>query len=150
MRTISAAVACVVLAFGAAFLVTRAVDHGGSASAATRTRLPALPAAQVPVGNDPALAAQFTPQRVALRKPPAKPKPRPKPHPASSAGQAAPSAPAPAPTTPAAPTYTAPAYTAPAYTAPPVTYSPPAASTTHHSTGHSSSGSGSGTTIIGG
>jgi hypothetical protein len=157
MRTISAAVACVLLAFGAAFLVTRAVDHGGSARAATQARLPALPAATVPAQGDPALAAQFTPQRVSLRRPAPKARSKPRSHPVSPASQAAavPSTPAAATQTQPTetqPAYTAPAYTAPAYTSPsPVTQAPSTPTTTHHSTtAHHSSGSGSGTTVIGG
>jgi hypothetical protein len=158
MRTIMAAGACVLLAFGAAFLVTRAVDHGGAARAAAQAQLPALPAATVAAQRDPALAAQFTPQRVSLRKP-AKPRVKHRSHqsstPASTATQvsaATSSAPAQLQPTATAPAYTAPAYTAPTYTSPPVVSQAPStpSTTRHSSTTHHSSGSGSGTTVIGG
>jgi hypothetical protein len=65
VRVVGTAAACVLVAFGAAFLIARAVGHQGSASAATTTQgRPAFGAT-----TDAALAAQFIPKLTALRQP---------------------------------------------------------------------------------
>jgi hypothetical protein len=141
------AIICIVAAFGAAFLVARAVKHPTPAHAATTslktTRVADTVTTSTSKHQDAELLAQFSPQRAKL-------KPRPKPKPKHKAKKAAsPSTPvAPVDTTP---TDTTPAYTAPAYTTPtPVTPAPSHSSgSTHKKSGGGSSG-GSGTTTIGG
>jgi DNA polymerase III subunit gamma/tau len=144
------AVVCVVAAFGAAFLLTRAVDHPAPAHAGTISHQVATPTTPKtkPTPPNAELRSEFTPVNFTLRRKPhhRRPKLAPRPSvpqytPPATSTQAAP-APAPAPSP--APTYTAPAYTAPQYT-------PPASSGSSGGTTHKkSSGSGSGTTTIGG
>jgi hypothetical protein len=138
MRLIATAVVCVLAAFGAAFLIGRAANHQGSATAATapaRTSSSTTTTATTTSTThtpDKALAAQFQPGLRGLRR---KPTVHHRKHVVA--------APATVPT-PAAPvttqSYTAPAttYTAPAYTPAPRTTAKP----THKS-------GGSGTTTIG-
>ncbi|MFZ1996584.1 MAG: hypothetical protein WAU75_20900 [Solirubrobacteraceae bacterium] len=131
-------------AFGAAFLVARAVNRETPARAAappvTTTRTaPTTTTASASHRVNVELVSQFSPVKASL-------KPRPKPHrklrkpkPPVSVSPAPSISSAPATTVPAAPTYTAPAY------------SPPAP--THSSSGsthHKKSSGGSGTTTIGG
>ncbi len=141
MRLAGTAIICVLAAFGAAFLVARAVDHQTPAHAATA---PAQTTRVATTTTNPApphkvnveLVSQFTPVKASL-------KPRPKPHRKHKK-------PKPAPTvsvTPAAPSTAtvptpAPTYT-PVYTPPSTQSSPP-----HHK--KSGGSGGSGTTTIGG
>jgi hypothetical protein len=150
VRLAGTAIICIVAAFGAAFLVARAVKHPTPARAATTslktTRVAdAVTTSTTSNHQDAELLAQFSPQKAKL-------KPRPKPKPKHKAKKASPSTPA-TPSAPAetTPTDTTPAYTAPTYTTPtPVTPAPTHSSgSTHKKSGGGSSG-GSGTTTIGG
>jgi hypothetical protein len=142
VRSAGTAIICILAAFGAAFLVARAVNHQTPARAATPATHAAGAAAAVT--NAPKvnveLVSQFSPIKGSKLKPRPKPKPkhkRAKPKPQVSVAPAAPST-----TTTVTPT---PTYTAPVYTPPP----PP----THSSSGsthHKKSSGGSGTTTIGG
>jgi hypothetical protein len=145
VRLAGTAIICILAAFGAAFLVARAVDHQTPARAATppsqTTRVAATTTDPTPAHKvNVELVSQFTPVKASL-KPRPKPhrkhkKPKPKPTPTVSVTPVAPST-ATVPTP--APTYT------PVYT--------PPASTTHSSPPHhkkSGGSGGSGTTTIGG
>lgn len=152
MRLAGTAIICIVAAFGAAFLVARAVNHETPARAATPL-VKTTPVATVATHTaavhkiNVELVSQFSPLKVSL-------KPRPKPHrkhktrpkPAVSAAPPAPVVtPAentPTPVTPT-PTFTEPV---PSSSTPAPTHSAPA---THHKKSGGSSG-GSGTTTIGG
>ncbi len=148
VRLAGTAIICIVAAFGAAFLVARAVDHGTPARAATP---PARTTPVAAVTTHPTVAhkvnmelvSQFSPLKASL-------KPRPKPH--RKHRKPTPKAPAATPTQ-AAPTTTVtpqPTYTAPVYSAPPPSSAPTQSSSgsTHHKKSGGSSG-GSGTTTIG-
>ena len=145
VRLAGTAITCILAAFGAAFLVARAVNHQTPARAATAPTHVARAAAAVTT-NAPKvnveLVSQFSPIKGSKLKPRPKPKPKhreAKPKPQVSVAPAAPST-----TTTATPT---PTYTAPVYSPPP----PPAP--THSSSGathHKKSSGGSGTTTIGG
>ncbi|MGH2891657.1 MAG: hypothetical protein ACRDPM_00105 [Solirubrobacteraceae bacterium] len=136
------AIICIAAAFGAAFLVARAVNHDTPARAATppvkATHVAATPTAPTaPHKVNVELVSQFAPLKASL-----KPKPKPKPkHKKAKPKPAVSITPAPSTTTTTPPTYTAPVYSAP----------PPPAPThsTHHKHSGGSSG-GSGTTTIGG
>ncbi|HEX3975894.1 MAG TPA: hypothetical protein VHW96_06490 [Solirubrobacteraceae bacterium] len=139
------AIICILAAFGAAFLVGRAVNHETPARAATPPTQTTRVAATVttPRKDNLELQSQFSPIKGSKLK--ARPKPKPKhkkakPKPQVSVAPAAPSN----TTTSVAPT---PTYTAPVYSAPPApTHSTPPP---HHKKSGGSSG-GSGTTTIGG
>lgn len=150
MRLAGTAIICVVAAFGAAFLVARAVNHESPARAATPpkttnvadTTTRVTPKHKVNVE----LVSQFAPIRGS------KLKPRPKPHrkhkkpkPTVSVTQSAPS------TVTSSQTYTTPpqSYTQPVQSAPTQSAPTHSGGSTHHKTSGSSSG-GSGTTTIGG
>jgi outer membrane biosynthesis protein TonB len=149
MRLAGTAIICIVAAFGAAFLVARAVNHEAPARAAT------LAAETTPVAAvtthasashkvNKELESQFSPLKAALKsRPKPKPKHKAKPKPSVSV--------APSPSTSVAPT--TPAEPAPTFTEPTPTYSPPPSSTpSSSSTHHKKSGGsgGSGTTTIDG
>jgi hypothetical protein len=151
---VGTATVCVVAAFGAAFLLARAVGHQGTARAAS----PPHVAAALTTTTDSELADQFAPEQVALKRPQRRPQHR---HPAAhhhqskpgatgSTGSAASStaatvAPGTTQATPAPSTDSQPAYTAPASGSGSSTGTGSSSgSTTHH---HKSSGSG--TTTIG-
>lgn len=152
VRLVGTAAVCVLAAFGAAFLLARAIDHQSTARADSSP--PRLTATDTTT-TDTRLADQFAPGLVALKRAPrhhraASHPHHPKPavaHPAVTSA----SAPVSHPTT-TTPAYTAPTYTAPAYSPPPSTSS--GSSPTTSSGGSSGGGthhksSGSGTTTIG-
>jgi uncharacterized membrane protein YgcG len=161
VRVITTGVVCVVAAFGAAFLVGRAINHPGASASAATTPTVALKPATVSRNAkfNANLAPQFTPESIRLRRiVHHKRKVVHHAAPASSGSGAGPQAtPTPTYTAPqTTPTYTAPqTYTAPTYTppaaSPPSSGSSGSGSTTHHSSGGSAkkSGGGSGTTVIG-
>jgi hypothetical protein len=137
MRLVGTAAICAALAFGAAFLVGRAVGHNG--------RSTALKLSSATVGHqtasDPQLASEFTPSftAVKLRRHVkihhlAKGRHAAAPHSASTTQSSSTGSTVTRPTIDTAPAYVAPANT-------------PPATTTQHS---SSSGQGSGTTSVGG
>jgi hypothetical protein len=149
VRLAGTAIICILAAFGAAFLVARAVDHQTPARAATppsqTTRVAATTTDPTPAHKvNVELVSQFSPVKASL-------KPRPKPHrrhhkpkrkPSASVSPVAPVVnTAPSTTVPSAPTYTAPVYQPPA-----PTHS--STGTTHHK--KSGGSGGSGTTTIGG
>lgn len=143
VRLAGTAIICILAAFGAAFLVARAVNHETPARAAT----PPSQATRVADTTPPKpklnaeLRSQFSPIKESKLRP--KPKPKPKHKKAKPPVTVTPSA----SVTPTTPTYTTPTptYTAPTYNPPPATHSVP----THHKKSGGSSG-GSGTTTIGG
>ena len=150
VRLAGTAIICILAAFGAAFLVARAVNHEAPARAATppRTTNVADTTARVAPSHkvNVELISQFAPIKGPKLKPRPKPKPKHKTHkpkPVVSYSPPASTATTPTYTTPA-PTYTAPSYTPPATSAPTHTSS----GTTHHK--KSGSSGGSGTTTIGG
>jgi len=150
VRLAGTAIICILAAFGAAFLVARAVNHEAPARAATppRTTNVADTTARVAPSHkvNVELISQFAPIKGPKLKPRPKPKPKHKKHkpkPVVSYSPPASTATTPTYTTPA-PTYTAPSYTPPATSAPTHTSS----GTTHHK--KSGSSGGSGTTTIGG
>jgi hypothetical protein len=135
------AIICILAAFGAAFLVARAVSHQRPAHAATpppsATRVADTTHAPPKVNAE--LRSQFSPIKGSPLKPKPKPKPKhKKPKPPVNVTPSAPST-----TTPTTPSYT-PTYTAPSYTPPAPTHSAPPR---HKKSGGSG---GSGTTTIGG
>jgi outer membrane biosynthesis protein TonB len=155
VRLAGTAIICILAAFGAAFLVARAVNHETPARAATPV-VKTTPVAAVATHKavvhkvDVELVSQFSPLKASLKprpKPHRKHKPRPKPAvsvaPPSSAVTAA--ATTPTPVTPA-PTFIEPA---PSSSTPAPTHSSSSSSSTHHKKSGGSSG-GSGTTTIGG
>lgn len=145
---------CIVAAFGAAFLVARAVNHDTPARAATPppklTPVAAVTSHSASRKVNAELVSQFAPLKASLR-------PRPKPHhkhkakpkPAVSSTPVAPATTpqTEAPTTPVepTPTYSSPA---PSTSSSAPTHSSSSGSATHHKSGGSSGGSG--TTTIGG
>jgi hypothetical protein len=142
MRLAGTAVVCIAAAFGAAFLVGRAVGHSNS----TKRPLVVSTASTVKTTNAAAavhtrLLAEFKPIHAprVVKKPKVRhhAKSKASPTPSASAVTATQSTPSSSSTTPAS-TYTAPTYSAPAA----------ASSTPSHSSG--SGGGGSGTTTIGG
>jgi hypothetical protein len=153
VRYAGTALLCVMAAFGAAFLIRRAVDHGapaprGTVAADTRTAPvgPAPPTghtedAATHRSHPPRLTAEFAPgvQRITRERP--KPRHRRKRHVAShSSGSSTPTA------ATSTPTYTT---STPTYT-PTTTESSPTTGSSGAGTTHHSSGSGTGTTSIGG
>ena len=151
VRLAGTAIICILAAFGAAFLVARAVNHDAPARAATppRTTNVADTTARVAPSHkvNVELISQFAPIKGPKLKPRPKPKPKHKKHKPKPVVSYSP----PASSTATTPTYTtsAPTYTAPSYT-PPATSAPTHTSsgTTHHK--KSGSSGGSGTTTIGG
>jgi hypothetical protein len=141
VRLAGTAIICILAAFGAAFLVARAVNRETPARAATPPRVTTTHVAAATTTPSAAhkvnveLVSQFSPVKGSL-------KPRPKPH--RKHKKPKPTVPV-APASPSTTTATAPAptYTAPAYTPPPTHTSPPR----HRKSGGSG---GSGTTTIGG
>lgn len=146
MRLAGTTLICVVAAFGAAFLVTRAADHQTPAKAATPPATQTTEA-EAPVNTtaNAELVSEFTPSLTSLK---AKPRPHHRRHhsspppaasstPSSGSGYVAPQT----DTAPAAPTYTAPVYT------PPASGGGGSGSSGGH---HSGGGGGSGTLTIGG
>ena len=159
VRLAGTAIVCIVAAFGAAFLVARAVKHETPARAASPPRTTRVADAvttrtTTDTHANAELVSQFTPVRAALKHRP-KPhhrhhQPQPKPAPAVVPATQTPT-PATTPTTPVATTTTttpAPVYSTPA---PAPVHSAPAP--THSSSGSTQkkkSSGGSGTTTIGG
>jgi hypothetical protein len=150
VRLAGTAIICILAAFGAAFLVARAVNHQTPARAATppakATRVAdTTRATTAPHKVNVELVSQFAP--IAGSKLKARPKPHRKHKKAKPAASVTPSASSPATTTP---TYTSPA---PTYTSPAPTSSPAptqsSGGSTHKKKSGGSSG-GSGTTTIGG
>jgi hypothetical protein len=147
VRLAGTAIICVVAAFGAAFLVARAVNHQTPARAATPPATQASVVIPRATGSNAELRSQFTPMMTGL-----KPRPRPHRHRAVHHSAPAPAAPtAPTQSTPQTTTqqYTTPQPTSPQYAPAPVAPTQPSTSgsgTTHHH----QSGGGSGTTTIGG
>ena len=144
VRLAGTAIICILAAFGAAFLVARAVDHQTPARAATppakTTRVAATTTTPSPAHKvNVELVSQFTPVKASL-------KPRPKPHRKHKKPKPTPTISV-TPVSPSTPTVPTPA---PTYT--PV-YTPPTSAPTHTSAPrHKKSGGsgGSGTTTIGG
>jgi outer membrane biosynthesis protein TonB len=148
VRVAGTAIICIVAAFGAAFLVGRAVKHPAPAKAATPRTTRVADTVTTPTTHPHAsaeLVSQFTSVRASLKrrpKPHHRHKPKPKPKPAPVVTAAAPVV-SPTTTTSAAPITSAPVTSAPVYHAPAPTSS---GSTTHKK----KSSGGSGTTTIGG
>jgi hypothetical protein len=147
MRLVGTTVVCVVAAFGAAFVVARAIDHQSPARTGSTTtdRTTGAAVAAVPRTVNRELVAQFTPAS-ATAKPKPKPKPKPRKRHVVHHPALAPSAASTVTTAPAVPTETTPTYT-------PVQPAPPASSgggSGSSSSGHHKSSGGSGTTTIGG
>ncbi|HEY3773576.1 MAG TPA: hypothetical protein VGL69_11315 [Solirubrobacteraceae bacterium] len=160
VRYAGTALLCVVAAFGAAFLVRRAVDHGaptprGTVAADTRTSPPGpAPAASGHTedavnhrSHPPRLAAEFAPgvQRITRKRP--KPKHKKKHRAVShSSGSSEPT------DGTSTPTYTTstPTYTPTTTPSAPTTGSSGSTGSSGAGTTHHSSGSGTGTTSIGG
>jgi hypothetical protein len=145
VRLAGTAIICILAAFGAAFLVARAVNRETPARAATPPVKPtrvadAVTHPSVTHAVNVELVSQFAPLQVSL-KPKPKPKPKPKKHKPKSPASVTPVAPA-----STTPTYTAPVYSAPTTPAPTPTH--PSGSPHHQKRGGSSGGSG--TTTIGG
>jgi hypothetical protein len=151
VRVAGTAIICIVAAFGAAFLVARAVKHEAPAHAATplrTTRVAARVTERTTASRVNAeLVSQFTPVQASLRR-------RPKPHhrhhrqpPANPVPVVTTASPTPAPTVTVTST---PVYSAPVQSAPPPP--PPSQPATSGSTTHKKKQStgGSGTTTIGG
>jgi protein TonB len=140
------AIICIVAAFGAAFLVARAVNHAPPARAATPPAKTTRVAATVttPQKLNLELQSQFSPIKGSKLKPRPKPKPKHKKAKPKPQVSFAPASPTTSPATPTpTPTYTAPSYTPPPPSAP--TQSSSGSTTTHHK----KSSGGSGTTTIG-
>jgi hypothetical protein len=140
VRLVGTAAVCVLAAFGAAFLLARAIDHQGTARAASA---PPHPATTRTTTRDTELADQFAPDLVALKRAPHQRRTAPhrhhsKPAHAHSAVTSAPVV--------SQPTATTPTYTAPA-PAPTSSSSTSGSGTSSGGTHHK--GSGSGTTTIG-
>jgi hypothetical protein len=137
------AIICILAAFGAAFLVARAVSHETPARAATpparTTRVAATVTTPPKVNLE--LQSQFSPIKGSKLK--ARPKPKPKHKKAKPKPQVSVAPAATTSTTSVAPT---PTYTAPTYTPPP----PPTQSAPPHHKKTGGSSGGSGTTTIGG
>jgi hypothetical protein len=135
MRLVGTAAVCAALAFGAAFLVGRAIHNGSSDRGGYK--LASATISHLPRSNT-QLASEFAPESKAgkLRIIKAHHRPKPKTHHASNTQSPSTGTGSTATTTPS--TNTTPSYTAPTYT--------PPATTTHPS----SSGQGSGTTSVGG
>jgi hypothetical protein len=140
------AVVCVLAAFGAAFLVARAVDHRTPAKAATTVRHQPVAVVTTATATTPnaELVSEFTPVSASLKHKPPAPKRRPVHHsappPSSPAGETSVPTETQQSTTP---------YTPPETTPAPVTSAPSASGSSGGSHHHHSSG-GSGTTTIGG
>jgi outer membrane biosynthesis protein TonB len=146
VRVAGTAIICIVAAFGAAFLVGRAVRRPTPAKAAAprTTRVAATvttPAASA--RHDAELVSQFSSVHASLKRRPKPHRPKPKPKPAPVV-TVAPSVSAPSTTTPTTTVTSTPVYSSPA----PVQSSP--APTHSGSTTHKKSSGGSGTTTIGG
>ncbi len=145
VRVAGTAIICILAAFGAAFLVARAVKHETPARAAAtppRTTRVAATVTSTAAGRVNAeLVSQFAPVQASLRR---RPKPHLRHHPKPSpklAPVVTTASPAPAPTV-----TTTPVYQAPVQSAPP----PPQPSSNGSTTHKKKSSGGSGTTTIGG
>lgn len=153
VRLAGTAIVCILAAFGAAFLVARAVNHETPARAATppahTTRVAAtVTHAGASHHTNAALQSQFAPIKGSDLKP--KPKPKPKQHKPRPSASVTPVT----PTNTTAVTPTTPVYTTPSSSPPPPTTTTPAPThstggSTHHKKSGGGSG-GSGTTTIGG
>jgi len=77
VRLVGTGITCVVAAFGAAFLIARAIDHQGAAHRTITTTTALTPRATTAV--DVTLASQFVPDLTTLARP-ARPHPRPARH----------------------------------------------------------------------
>jgi hypothetical protein len=135
VRLVGTAAACVALAFGAAFLVGRAVSHQPSKHTPAAALRLASATVSSKTSSDPALAAQFTPGLSALKR--IAPRRHVKKH-----HNVKPNV------SPAAPTASTPSGTTPTTTSDMPLYVPPAQSSSPSS--HKPSGQGSGTTSVGG
>jgi outer membrane biosynthesis protein TonB len=150
VRLAGTAIICIVAAFGAAFLVGRALNHETPARAATlpKTTHVAAVATHVTASHkvNKELESQFSPLKAAL-KPRPKPKPKHKAKPKPSVSVTPSPSTSVAPTTPAEP---APTFTEPTPASPPPSSTPSSSSgsSTHHK--KSGGSGGSGTTTIGG
>jgi uncharacterized membrane protein YgcG len=168
VRYVATALLCVVAAFGAAFLVRRAVDHGapvrGTVASDNRASQPGPTPGTPGHAEDtavhhrargPRLSSEFAPGIQRITRKHRRPRHRQHHHVASGSGSSAPSQ-----TTGSSgqPTYTqtyTQTYTPPATTPPPATHPSPTSGGSSSggsgsSGGHKSSGSGTGTTSIGG
>jgi hypothetical protein len=143
VRVAGTAIICILAAFGAAFLVARAVKHGSPARAATPPRTTRVAATVTSTAGrvNAELVSQFAPVQASLKR-------RPKPHHRhhrKPSPQLAPvvttASPTPAPTV----TTTTPVSSAPVQSAPPPSQPSSSGSTTHKK----KSSGGSGTTTIG-
>jgi hypothetical protein len=134
VRLVGTAAACVALAFGAAFLVGRAVSHQPSKHTPAAALRLASATVSSKTSSDPALAAQFTPGLSALKR--IAPRRHVKKHHKVKAN-----------VSPAAPPASTPSSTTPTTSDIPL-YVPPAQSSS--SSSHKPSGQGSGTTSVGG
>ena len=146
VRLAGTAIICILAAFGAAFLVARAVNHQTPARAATPPTTTRV--ADTTTHTTPKVNAELRSQFSAIKSSKLKPKPKPKPkHHKAKPKPPVNVTPAPS-TTSSTPTYTAPTYTAPSYTplATP-TPTPSSSGSTHHK--KSGGSGGSGTTTIG-
>jgi protein TonB len=150
VRLAGTAIICIVAAFGAAFLVGRALNHETPARAATlpKTTHVAAVATHVTASHkvNKELESQFSPLKAAL-KPRPKPKPKHKAKPKPSVSVTPSPSTSVAPTTPVEP---APTFTEPTPASPPPSSTPSSSSgsSTHHK--KSGGSGGSGTTTIGG
>jgi hypothetical protein len=148
VRLAGTAIVCIVAAFGAAFLVARAVKHPTPARAANTprtTRVADAVTTRTDTHATAELVSQFTPVQASLKR---RPKPhrrhhKPKPAVVVAAVSAAP-APTPATTTPTTVTPT------PVYTTPAPVQSAPAPTHTSSTAHKKKTSGGSGTTTIGG
>jgi outer membrane biosynthesis protein TonB len=152
VRLAGTAIICIVAAFGAAFLVGRALNHETPARAATlpKTTHVAAVATHVTASHkvNKELESQFSPLKAALKpRPKPKPKHRAKAKPKPSVSVTPSPSTSVAPTTPAEP---APTFTEPTPASPPPSSTPSSSSgsSTHHK--KSGGSGGSGTTTIGG
>lgn len=153
MRLAGTAIICIVAAFGAAFLVARAVKHPTPAHAAgppRTTRVADTVTARTDTQATAELVSQFTPVQAALKRRPKPHRRHHKPKPARVVSAVA-ATPAPTTTTPTTVTPT-PVYTTPTpvYTTPAPVQSAPAPTHSSTTTQKKKSSGGSGTTTIGG
>lgn len=144
VRVAGTAIICILAAFGAAFLVARAVKHDTPARAATpprTTRVAATVTSTVAGRVNAELVSQFAPVQASLKR-------RPKPHRRHHRKPSPKLAPVvtTASPTPASTVTTTPVYSTPVQSAPP----PPQPSSSGSTTHKKKSSGGSGTTTIGG
>jgi hypothetical protein len=148
VRLVGTAVVCVLAAFGAAFLVARAVNHQTPAKAAATVRDQPVAAVTTATATTPnaELVSEFTPVSASLKHKPRPPKRHPVHHSAPPASSAAGETSAPTDTQQSTTPYTPPPTTPSPVTSAPSSGSSGSSGSSHHQ--HSSGGSG--TTTIGG